>query len=196
MIKTLVRISGNQIFFWSPRLIVFFCFLALAAALPAGWSLAHVSADNMPDSVAETEYLIYLEFRPNDLTIRNKLGMVFYRLGKLDLAAGEFSTILRKEPDNYDALDGMGLVQAARQQYDEAVEYHQRAIALKGDDMMTHYHLGQALEKKGRLPEAAAAYQSALDLYGKQYPDGTGEKQAAEFLEAVRSAMSNMQNNH
>lgn len=177
------------------RLIVLCCFLALFAALPAGWSFAHVSADNMPDSVAETEYLIYLEFRPNDLTIRNKLGMVFYRLGKLDRAVGEFSMILRKEPDNYDALDGMGLVKSAQQQYGEAVDYHQRAISLNGDDMMTRYHLGQALEKKGMLPEAAAAYRAALEIYGKEYPAGTGEKQAAEFLETVQSAISNIKNN-
>lgn len=163
-------------------------------ALRAEWSLAHVSADNMPDSVAETEYLIYLEFRPNDPTIRNKLGMVYYRLGKLDRAAGEFAAILRSDPDNVDALDGMGLVQAARQQYDEAVGYHQRTIDLKGDDMMAHYHLGQALEKKGMLREAAAAYQAALEFYEKQYPEGAGGKQAEAFLEKVKSAVSGIEN--
>lgn len=175
------------------RLITLFCILGLSAALPPERAQAHVSADNMPDSVAETEYLIYLEFRPNDLAIRNKLGMVYYRLGKLDQAAGEFSAILRREPHNVDALDGMGLVKTALQQYDEAVGYHQRAIDLQGDDMMAHYHLGQALEKKGMLNEAAAAYHTALETCRKQYPADAGGKQAAEFLEKIKSAISSIE---
>lgn len=176
------------------HLIILWCILVLTAALPPARSLAHVGADNMPDSVAETEYLIYLEFRPGDLVIRNKLGMVYYRLGKLDQAAGEFSAILRIDPDNVDALDGMGLVQAARGRYDEAADYHQLAIARKGDDMMAHYHLGQVLEKKGMFREAAAAYHAALERFRKQYPERTGGKQAEEFLEKVKSAITSIEN--
>ncbi len=60
----------------------FFCAFVITA-LTARSALAHVSADAMPDSVAEVEYSIYLEFRANDIEVRNKLGMVYYRLGKI-----------------------------------------------------------------------------------------------------------------
>ncbi|MDW7774482.1 MAG: tetratricopeptide repeat protein [Desulfobulbaceae bacterium] len=175
-------------------MVILFCALIFSAALPGGSVLAHVSADSMPDSVAETEYLIYLEFRPNDLTVRNKLGMVYYRQGKLELAAREFYKILQRNPDNCDALDGMGLVKAAQQDFAAAARYHQHALSVNADDMMVHYHLGCALEKKGKFREAAAAYNSALAVYRKQYPAGTGEKQAVEFLETVKTALDSLDN--
>jgi hypothetical protein len=70
------------------------CLAAALILLSAGNGPAHVSSDSMPDSVAEVEYSIYLEFKPNDLQVRNKLGMVYYRLGKLAEADTLFSAIL------------------------------------------------------------------------------------------------------
>ena len=124
------------------RRVLFFSVLAFFGAASGNTAIAHVSADSMPDSVAEVEYRIYLEFKPNDVVVLNKLGMVYYRLNKLPDAVREFSKVLRHDPDNYDALDGMGLVRAAQQEYDEAVRLHKQAIAINSGDMMTYYHLG------------------------------------------------------
>jgi tetratricopeptide (TPR) repeat protein len=146
----------------------------------------------MPDSVAETEYRIFLEFKPNDIEVLNKLGMVYYRLGKLPKAVREFSKVLKKDPDNYDALDGMGLVKAAQQEYDQAISYHQRAISLNADDMVGYYHLGSVLEKKGMLTKAAEAYHSALVKFDKQYPPGTENTKAAEFKEKIKTALESV----
>lgn len=159
----------------------------------SGNALAHVSADSMPDSVAEVEYSIYLEFKPNDLKVRNKLGMVYYRLGKIAEAEKQFSMILKKEPDNYDALDGMGLVKAAGENYDEAIQLHRRAMELNPDDMMVYYHLGHALEKKNILREAVEAYRISLEKYNKQYPSGTENKNAAEFADTVKAAIKRIE---
>ncbi|HER63548.1 MAG TPA: tetratricopeptide repeat protein [Desulfobacteraceae bacterium] len=169
------------------------CFMAMLIAFSVGNGLAHVSSDSMPDSVAEVEYSIYLEFRPNDLQVRNKLGMVYYRLGKLAEADREFSAILKKDPDNYDALDGLGLVKAARQEYDEAVRLHRRSIQLNPEDMMVYYHLGTALEKKGMVREAAEAYHTSLAKYNEQYPSGSENKNSAEFAETVKSAIKRIE---
>ncbi len=68
--------------------------LALFLLFFPGTARAHVTADNMPDSLARMEYRIYLEFRPNDTLVLNKLGMVYYRLGQLDKAYDTFSRIL------------------------------------------------------------------------------------------------------
>ena len=171
------------------------CFLAtIIIVLYEGDVFAHVSADSMPDSVAEVEYSIYLEFKPNDLEIRNKLGMVYYRMNKLAEASREFSRILKKEPDNYDALDGMGLVKAAEQKYDEAIALHQKSIELNPNDMMVYYHLGTVLEKKNRLQEAADAYRTALKKFNEQYPSGTDNKNAVEFQEKVKAVIAQIEN--
>jgi tetratricopeptide (TPR) repeat protein len=172
----------------------FFCAVLVLCALLAGrTSLAHVSSDDMPDSVAEVEYSIYLEFKPADIPVRNKLGMVYYRLDKLQEAAREFARVLKHDPNNYDALDGMGLVKAAKQDFAAAITYHRQAIAIDADDMMGYFHLGSALEKNGLLREALAEYRNAQARFSKQYPRGTENKQATEFGQALGAAIANLE---
>ena len=163
--------------------------LAVVYLLAGEVAQAHVDADSMPDSVAEVEYRIYLEFKPNDLVVLNKLGMVYYRMGKLDEATREFAKVLKNDPDNYDALDGMGLVKAAQKEYDEAVRYHRQALAINSEDMMTYYHLGSALHEKGELQEAADAYRTALEKFVQKYSSVEKTKEAAEFEKKVREAI-------
>ncbi len=177
------------------RLICFFCALVLFTVLPGGVALAHVDSDSMPDSVAEIEYRIYLEFRPNDVVVLNKLGMVYYRQGKLTDAQRQFAKVLKVDPDNYDALDGLGLVKTAQQQYDEAIMYHRRAIELNVEDMVGYFHLGNAFEKKGMLQEAIEAYNAALEKFNRQYPGGSKKKKAAEFFDKVRTAIDRIETN-
>ncbi|GAB4343650.1 MAG: hypothetical protein Kow0089_19590 [Desulfobulbaceae bacterium] len=166
--------------------------LVLALFLPSV-VLGHASADNMPDSVAEVEYSIYLEFKPEDTLVRNKLGMVYYRMGKMKEAEREFSRILKKEPDNYDALDGLGLVRAAAGDYDEAIRLHRRAISLKPDDLMMYVNLGDVLEKKGLAGEALEAFRTALEKFSRQYPPGTDNKLAAELETRIRTAIDRLE---
>lgn len=180
-----------------PRLFLRICCLVAGLALvflfAGGTGRAHVSSDDMPDSVAEVEYSIFLEFNPNDKVIRNKLGMVYYRLNKLPEAVREFARILKADPKNYDALDGMGLVKSAQQDYDAAIEYHRQVIAINPDDMMGYFHLGSALEKKGQVQEAAEAYRTSLAKYEKQYPNGTDNKQAIEFGKTLKAAITTIE---
>jgi tetratricopeptide (TPR) repeat protein len=175
------------------RSISFFAVLALFALLAGEIAQAHVSSDDMPDSVAEVEYSIYLEFKSEDTVVRNKLGMVYYRLNKLEESVREFTRVLKSDPKNYDALDGMGLVKAAQQDFAAAISYHRQAIAVNADDMMGYYHLGSAQEKKGGLSEALEAYRTALARFTAQYPPGTENAEAAEFGETLRSAIRNIE---
>ncbi|MHB8810274.1 MAG: tetratricopeptide repeat protein [Desulfobulbaceae bacterium] len=172
-----------------------FCLVAaLVLPLLAGRiALAHVSSDDMPDSVAEVEYAIFLEFQPNDKVVRNKLGMVYYRLNKLEEAVREFTHVLKLDPENYDALDGMGLVKAARQDYDAAISYHRQVIAINPEDMMGYFHLGSALEKKGLRREALEAYHASRAKYDAQYPPGSGNQKSAEFGETLSKAIRNLE---
>lgn len=175
------------------RLFHTFCVL-VTLVLTVSNTFAHVGADNMPDSVAEVEYSIYLEFKPNDLQVRNKLGMVYFRMKKMAEAEREFSKILKKEPDNYDALDGMGLVKAEQNKFEEAIQLHQRSIALNPKDMMVYFHLGSALEKESRFREAKEAYSIALEKFKEQYPSGTDNKNATEFQKKLMDAISKLKN--
>jgi tetratricopeptide (TPR) repeat protein len=172
----------------SARTAFFVIVLIIFSVFPCNTSFAHISADNMPDAVAEMEYRIFLEFKPDDTQVRNKLGMVYFRRKKLAEAQGEFTRILKQDPDNFDALDGMGLVRAAREEYDAAVRYYRQALAVNAEDMMALYHLGAALEKKGDLKEAAEAYRTALELFNRQESaegDDAFGKKLRQALESV-----------
>ena len=180
---------------FSSRLIRVVAGTVLFVLLAGGAALAHVSSDDMPDSVAEVEYAIFLEFKPDDPVVRNKLGMVYFRLNKLEEAVREFGRVLQRAPQNYDALDGMGLVQAARPDSTAAISYHRQALAVNADDMMGYYHLGSALEKKGAPREALEAYRTALARFTAQDQPDRENAKAAEFGETIRAAIRNIESN-
>ena len=148
---------------------------------------AHIEKGSMPDSVAEMEYRILLEFEPENLEIRNQLGMVLYRFGKLDAAEEEFHYVLQKEPDNPDAIDALGLVNLKQANYQLAIDLFKKAIGIKPEDMLVYYHLGQALEQQGNINDAAEAYRAGLSLEatGPHKQGNTENRQA--LLEALKN---------
>jgi len=160
-------------------ILLFFCWIAPAAA--------HIEKGSMPDSVAEMEYRILLEFEPENLEIRNQLGMVLYRLGKLDAAEEEFHYVLRRAPENFDAIDGLGLVNMKQAEYQLASDLFKKAITLNQEDMLVYLHLGQALEQLGDLPRAAEMYRSGLSrgVSIKETPARDEQRQA--LLEALKN---------
>jgi tetratricopeptide (TPR) repeat protein len=143
-----------------PRNIVLLSALLLHCCVSQ--AAAHIEKGAMPDSVAEMEYRIMLEFEPNNLEVRNLLGMVLYRNDRLHEAEKEFHYVLGKAPQNHDALDALGLINYKRADYQLAKDFFKKAIAMKPDDMLVYYHLGQALEKLGDMAGAAEAYKSGL----------------------------------
>ena len=71
------------------------------------------------------------------------------------------------------------LIECAGGQYDqgnikEAIDFFQKAAALKPEMFRSHYNLGQIYEEQGKYKEAAAAYKRAVPL---QIDEGLGETQ-------------------
>jgi len=67
-------------------------------------------------------------------------------------------------PDNYFALNNLGVALESRNRIDEAIQYYGRSIRLKGNYSGSHNNLGQLFERTGRFPEAAREYQEAVKL--------------------------------
>ncbi len=157
--------------------------LLLCCISPAA---AHIEKGAMPDSVAEMEYRILLEFEPNNLEVRNQLGMVLYRQEKLHDAEKEFLHVLEKAPENYDALDALGLINLQRTNYHLALDLFKKAIAINPDDILVYYHLGQALEKLGDIAGAAEAYRTGLSRRVAAADKQTTAEQRQVLLDALR----------
>ena len=160
-------------------ILLLFCWISSATA--------HIEKGSMPDSVAEMEFRILLEFEPDNLEVRNQLGMVLYRQGKLKEAEREFDYVLQKAPENFDAVDALGLVKLKQANYQLAADLFKKAIALNPADMLIYYHLGQALEQQGNINDAAEAYRAGLSLEatGPHKQGNTENRQA--LLEALKN---------
>lgn len=149
-------------------------------------ALAHIEKDSTPDPVAKMEYLILLEFQPDNLDVRNKLGMVLLRLKELTDAAEQFNEVLKREPTNFNATDGMGLVFSGQEKYGEALARFDKAITINPQDAMVYYHRGQVLEALGRLQEAVKGYEKALSLFPTKDGGSKLEKLKKEVGDALQ----------
>ena len=122
---------------------------------------------NMPDPIAEMEYQIMLDLKPEDFETRYLLGMVYFRQKKYDLAVEELQRVITEEPNHPYAYTGMGQVKMAHKEYDEAIEYLRKTIAILPEDNHVYFYLGQAFEAKGEKAEAEKAYLTAIDNHKK-----------------------------
>jgi tetratricopeptide (TPR) repeat protein len=149
---------------------------------------AHVEEGNMPDSVAEMEYRILLEFKPDKLEIRYKLGMVLLRSEKYAEAAKEFEYILKKNRQNVDAYLGLALAKTKLKNYPKAISLYLEALTISPDSMHIYYYFGQALEAKGDFNGAEAVYKDGL-----AHPPPTDDEHEIEARQKIAEALKKIQ---
>ena len=87
-----------------------------------------------------------------------------HRAGWLDRASHFYRRVLRVDPDQSDALHGLGIIAFQQGDLAEAVERLQAAIAARGDVPLYHYDLGNVWRKLGRKTDAVVAYLRATEL--------------------------------
>lgn len=143
-----------------------------------GIALCHVEPD-MPDAIAEMEYQILLDIKPDDHEIRYLLGMVYFRQKNYGQAVEEFQRVVEEAPDYPYAYTGLGRVKMVHQEYDAAIDYFRRAITILPSDNHVYYFLGQALEAKGEIGEAEKAYLTAIENH-KGMPAAEKKKKGYE----------------
>lgn len=120
----------------------------------AGGAWAHMETDDLPDSVAIMQYRLLLYMNPDDTGPRNSLAMALYRTNELDEAEKELRHILERDPSNFDALDGLGIVLIRMEKHQEAMQCLDKAVKINEQDVMVHVHLSVLYEKM-MLPEKA-----------------------------------------
>jgi len=168
--------------------IAILLFLGSCLFSPTPSSEAHIEKGPMPDDIAEIEYQILLEFEPQNIEARTNLGMIYLRKNKLDEAEKELFEVLRIAPDSFDALDTMGLLRAAHNDHEGAVAFFEAAIAIRPEDVMVHYHLGQSLAASGRFTEAENEFITAL----MKNEHGASPGNAASNEEKIKDALNNV----
>mgnify|MGYP005864861593 CR=1 FL=1 len=123
---------------------------------------AHIDHGGMPDSVAEMEYRILLEFEPQKHDIRNKLGDVLLRLKKYEEARVEFLAILDVVPDNLEAQIGLGQLLIHEQKWAEAEDCFLKLQKHYPANIELSYYLGIIYKGFGDLEKAQRILNEAL----------------------------------
>jgi tetratricopeptide (TPR) repeat protein len=84
--------------------------------------------------------------------------------GKLTRAETDLLTVLRTAPDDYRALDLLGVVRVLQHRDAEAEQFFRRAVQKEADFAPAHAHLGLLYLQKGRADDAVPQLREALRI--------------------------------
>ena len=106
-----------------------------------------------------------LEEFPGNTDLLYARGMLAVKLDRLDILERDMRAIISREPDNADALNGLGYTLADRtDRYEEAYALIKRAFELKPDDHYIVDSLGWVLHRMGRHQEALVQLRRAMSI--------------------------------
>lgn len=148
-------------------------------------SLAHVE-EQMPDSVAEMEYRILLEFRPHKFETRVKLAFVLMNQNKLEEAEKEFNLSLLAAPQNLQAHLGLSLLRLKQQRTTEALEIIKKAEEIEPDNPAVYLNYGLILEADNRPREARQRYRDGLAKLVRNQEDPEVEHDRQQLENALQ----------
>src|SRR5580658_1309506 len=105
--------------------------------------------------------------RPKDVVAWNKFGAVSMRAAMFDQtyygkAEDAYGHVLKLEPDNLDALRGIGDIDYDKQHYDEAIAAYEHYLKKKPDDPEVRTDLGTMYLYTGNADQAVVQYKKAI----------------------------------
>jgi tetratricopeptide (TPR) repeat protein len=105
--------------------------------------------------------------KPGDIAAWNKLGAVSMRAAMFDQtyygkAEEAYGHVLKLEPDNLDALRGIGDIDYDKQRYDQAIAAYEHYLKKKPDDPEVRTDLGTMYLYTGNPDQAVVQYKKVL----------------------------------
>jgi tetratricopeptide (TPR) repeat protein len=139
---------------------------------------------------------------PNDVAAWDRLGDVTLRAALFDPkyyaeSQTAYGHVLKLDPDNLDALRGIGNVNYDLHNYDQAIAAYEHYLKRKPDDPEVMTDLGTMYLSTGNAPEAVLTYKRALlakpDFYQAWFNLGVAydeENQAADARASFQKALA------
>jgi TolB-like protein/Tfp pilus assembly protein PilF len=119
-------------------------------------------------SLAELERAIQLN--PNYATAHHWLSCVVLNgLGQFDRAIAEGKRAIELDPLSLICNADLSWVYFNARRYDEAEAQARKTLEMDSRFYLAHYYLGEDLQFKGRLTDAIAEFQKAVELNGDPY---------------------------
>jgi Flp pilus assembly protein TadD len=108
-------------------------------------------------------------FTPATSLDSSRLAGAAYGSGDLASAKAHFEEAVAKNPDDPDAINGVGQILARQGQVDEAIQRFTRAIQLAPNKWTYHFNLAHAEGQLGHWDNAIAEYRTAAGLFPQDY---------------------------
>jgi cytochrome c-type biogenesis protein CcmH/NrfG len=120
------------------------------------------------DFIAEVERKA--KANPKDLATWDKYGDVCFRAAAFDSsyypkAAAAYAHVLQLDPDNLDALHGVGNIDFDQRKFDEAIAAYEHYLSRKPDDPDVRTDLGTMLLSSGSADQAVLQYRKVLETH-------------------------------
>ena len=88
----------------------------------------------------------------------------FFQEGNIQEAESIYHEILKAQPNNFEGLYYLGLINYQVENYDLAIQYIKEALQINPNNTEAYYNLGNALREGGYFDEAIICYQKTLRL--------------------------------
>jgi tetratricopeptide (TPR) repeat protein len=95
---------------------------------------------------------------------RVQSGLAAHRQGDLSEAEGSYEAVLKRDPDNFDALQLLGAIAAATGRPELALAFFDRALAIKADCAKVFYNRGSVFRDLNRPEDALLSYERAIAI--------------------------------
>jgi tetratricopeptide (TPR) repeat protein len=164
-----------------------------AGQLPAGHPKIELptEARTFIDKVAKDA-----ESKPKDVAAWNRYGAVAMRAAMFDAsyyakAEDAYAHVLKLQPDNLDALRGIGDIDYDHQKYDQAIAAYEHFLKLKPDDPEVRTDLGTMYLYTGNADQAIVQYRKVAtakpDFFQAYYNMGIAYAQENRQSDATSS---------
>ena len=140
------------------------CLTFILCLVWTGSAWAHGDISSLPNAAQIMQYRLLLYMSPDDPAPRNNLAMALYRTNQLEEAEKELKYILKRDPVNFDALDGLGIVLIRMDRLQEALEHFKKALGINEKDVMVHVHLSVVYTKMNLAERAQSELEKARSL--------------------------------
>lgn len=122
---------------------------------------------------------------PEAPLLRSKLGMVYFKLGRLPEAHEADQAALAMNPADFDALLSSGWIMSRMGRYGEAIGYFEKALVIEPENRSLRKDYARALAAAGRASEA-------LEIYGLLKDEDPNDYAAYQESGVILASQGNM----
>jgi tetratricopeptide (TPR) repeat protein len=116
-----------------------------------------------------------------------RYGQLLMLLKRPAAALAAFQMVTRADPRHRRAWSCIGILLAARAQFEPAIEAFERAAALSPAEAATHFNLAFLLQRAGRHGEAIARFERALEIDPRLERARQGRERSLRIKAALES---------